>query len=378
MRIQNKFTSEIIEKYGYHFVFILTLAGLIVIGTYWSFELRENLRTEQSRELRSISFNIQYFKKTLTETRPEKGIFSYDNRLEIADYEAPSTRLNSRLLPPNENLALRVRDSYMEELEEKYEFRNIKITGESLMLALFLIINIYMFYRLLLEERKSTSQLKQIWRRLGHEVITPTTGFKTLIDTLESVNLSRKEMKPLLKLARKEIGRQELIAENLIAGQMISAPAGELNMQNINIATFIDRYLKNKPVLDELAEINFTPDDEDITVHAFSDGLYAVLNNLVQNSIKHCDRKPEINIEVSCSKRQCLLDYRDDGPGIPDGVVRNLFAGYKLGDKASGAGIGLMVSRMMARKMGGELEFIKDSGESGSHFRLTLKRVKVS
>ncbi|MGH7269527.1 MAG: ATP-binding protein, partial [Polyangiaceae bacterium] len=80
---------------------------------------------------------------------------------------------------------------------------------------------------------------------------------------------------------------------------------------------------------------------------------------------------PEIKVEV-----------RDTGIGIPTGDMKELFQDFhqlEAGDgrRYHGTGIGLALSRRLARALGGEIEVRSREGE-GSTFTLVLPRVALS
>ena len=73
---------------------------------------------------------------------------------------------------------------------------------------------------------------------------------------------------------------------------------------------------------------------------------------------------------------QVIVDVHDNGPGIApeDGNrVFEKFSRLSSGDLAGSAGLGLPISREIARNLGGDLVLLE--GPSGTTFRLTLKPV---
>jgi signal transduction histidine kinase len=47
----------------------------------------------------------------------------------------------------------------------------------------------------------------------------------------------------------------------------------------------------------------------------------------------------------------------DDGPGVPDTEVEQVFARFVSLDGRGGSGLGLPIARSLARSMGGELRY---------------------
>jgi signal transduction histidine kinase len=58
---------------------------------------------------------------------------------------------------------------------------------------------------------------------------------------------------------------------------------------------------------------------------------------------------------------------RDEGPGVPPEDVERVFDVYqtKAGEEGKGSGLGLPLSRRLARLLGGELSAVADNGGGG-------------
>jgi len=65
------------------------------------------------------------------------------------------------------------------------------------------------------------------------------------------------------------------------------------------------------------------------------------------------------------------IGIHDNGPGISGDQVTQLFKPF-FTTKPQGTGLGLLLSRNLAIKMGGNLEYLVNNTEKGAHFRLTL------
>ncbi len=109
--------------------------------------------------------------------------------------------------------------------------------------------------------------------------------------------------------------------------------------------------------------------------------LRQILWNLVGNAVKFTQQGGAINISVSCEflqdKVAVQFDIEDTGIGIPASELNNIFSMYyqvKEGSgnlHAVGTGIGLSVSRQLAKLMGGDIYVDSELGE-GSVFSLSI------
>jgi len=95
------------------------------------------------------------------------------------------------------------------------------------------------------------------------------------------------------------------------------------------------------------------------------------LTNLVSNAAKFTPPGAHIAIELSGSDEMVELSVSDDGPGIPPGREHELFDKFsRLGAKVTGTGIGLYLSRAIARAHGGDLVMVPQP--VGCRFTLRL------
>lgn len=106
--------------------------------------------------------------------------------------------------------------------------------------------------------------------------------------------------------------------------------------------------------------------------------LTQVLANLILNSVRHAfadQAAPLIEIRLQEQGEQVLLDYCDNGCGVPESLRERIFEPFFTTKRGSGgSGLGLnIVYNLVARKLGGKLEFSSQPGQ-GVHFRLSLPR----
>ncbi|PHY13618.1 hybrid sensor histidine kinase/response regulator [Caulobacter sp. B11] len=108
--------------------------------------------------------------------------------------------------------------------------------------------------------------------------------------------------------------------------------------------------------------------------------LRQILNNLLSNAVKFTEQGViELRVEVAAADDQRLrvvIEVEDQGPGISEDTMARLFTPYAQASQETartygGTGLGLAVSRQLARLMGGELE-ARPGLSGGATFRLAL------
>ena len=107
------------------------------------------------------------------------------------------------------------------------------------------------------------------------------------------------------------------------------------------------------------------------------DKLEQVLLNLISNAIKFTAPGGRVEIECRSEADAVRISVRDTGAGIPPERLSDIFDPFVQVDpdltrQRQGAGLGLAISRELARAMGGEIVAESRPGE-GSTFTLTLR-----
>jgi PAS domain S-box-containing protein len=121
-------------------------------------------------------------------------------------------------------------------------------------------------------------------------------------------------------------------------------------------------------------ELGTCPDD----VIAMSDQLKTeqIVLNLVSNAVKFTPEGGVVTLTCSLRDGAAMIAVRDTGPGIPEDMQEMIFdpfvqLGRSLTSTPEGAGLGLAISRDLARAMGGEIT-VESTPGSGATFTLRL------
>ncbi len=101
--------------------------------------------------------------------------------------------------------------------------------------------------------------------------------------------------------------------------------------------------------------------------------ILQILVNLLTNAVKFTPEGGCVMVAVTTVNSRVMLDVIDDGPGVPFDHADRVFADFERTLASDGVGLGLPISRDLARAMGGDLHLIQS--DTGACFRLTLAAV---
>lgn len=100
-----------------------------------------------------------------------------------------------------------------------------------------------------------------------------------------------------------------------------------------------------------------------------------ILLNLLKNAIEALSHGGHVVVRTAVDTGTVALDVQDDGPGLAAAARHQLFNPFATTKGTAGTGLGLAVSRRLARAMGGDLQHVPL--ERGTGWRLTLPRAPV-
>jgi signal transduction histidine kinase len=104
-------------------------------------------------------------------------------------------------------------------------------------------------------------------------------------------------------------------------------------------------------------------------------GTVQILVNLLANAVRHSPANGNVALIVQRLGTQIAATVADEGPGIAEADQERIFERYeRVDDSPGGIGLGLAISRRLARSMGGDIELQSAPG-SGARFTLLLPAV---
>lgn len=190
------------------------------------------------------------------------------------------------------------------------------------------------FVRLLVEPLKQrSSELELLSRQTLHELNLPVA---TILANTQMLLKNEVDEKRIKRLKRIELSSEVLKSLYTELDYMIKKQMHRVELDECNLKELI---LEKSEAYQELfPQVKFNYNLESSSVKIDTIGLIKVLDNLVQNAVKYSHS----NSLVEISLHDFQLSVKDEGKGIEEDFLINVFEHYYQEDKSkSGHGLGL-------------------------------------
>ncbi len=217
---------------------------------------------------------------------------------------------------------------------------------------------------------------------MSHELRTPLNAIGGYVDLMEAGIRG-----PVTAQQTEDLGRirrnQRLlisIVNDILNFAKVESGHIEYRLEDVRLTDVLSK-LEDLVRPQLLAKsLQYTLDDcaATVFVRADRDKLEQVLLNLLSNAIKFTPGGGTIAVACDAGDDRIVIRVSDSGQGIPADKLETIFEPFVQVDRSlsstrDGVGLGLAISRALARAMGGDLVVRSDVGV-GSAFSLALPR----
>jgi signal transduction histidine kinase len=154
--------------------------------------------------------------------------------------------------------------------------------------------------------------------------------------------------------------RLQRLLSDLLAASRLDANTLEIVSAPVAIAdvlqTVVDAVRSGEPGADISVSVR-----GDIRVVADAGRLEQALDNLVRNALSHGASPVQVTVERAGAMAQ--IRVTDAGDGVDPALVPRLFQRFATGDRVDGTGLGLFISRELAKAQGGDAVYEPQSPE---------------
>lgn len=234
-------------------------------------------------------------------------------------------------------------------------------------------IAVVIIVRDITEQKLAEEELKRINKELdgfahtvSHDLKGPLSSTVLAASTVEKIMCADGllEDKPQIADLLGVIDRNVWKSASLIDDLLSLAEAGQVpkNVERVDITDVVSRIIEENALMIEEKSVEVVVDDDMGSMLGSPTHLYQLFANLFTNCLKHCDSaKPTVRIKALGSNGTHSFLVRDNGSGIPEKDLENIFAPFFKGS-AGGTGIGLATVDKIVKLYGGNIRAYNDGG----------------
>lgn len=261
---------------------------------------------------------------------------------------------------------------------------NISQESRYLLESIYMQINIAMEREYLAKE-KETAKIETLQERfknnllraISHDLRTPLaviTGASEMLlhslDKPENINVAKEIHEDSIWLTR--------MVENILSLTRIQEGRLNLFTQLEAVEEIIAESIRRVQKYTPTHKISVAIPDDVIFIHMDSKLIVQVLINLLDNAVKHTSPEGNINVNVTLDSEKVWFEVSDNGTGIDENDLNNLFDIFYLPDNQRtdakrGIGLGLAICKAIVNMHGGEI-YAENKVTGGATFRFFLNR----
>jgi len=234
---------------------------------------------------------------------------------------------------------------------------------------------------LLAQAQESSRAKSEFLNMAAHELRTPLAVLVGYLSMLSDGTFGEltKDWQRVLQILTQKGDELNRIVDSLLTAARIEAGTMSSRLVEYDLREVARQALRKATPQAELldAELHLELPDQPLFVQADPGHLARIVDNLVNNALAYSRGRPWVRLAVRGAEH-AMLTVEDHGVGIPPDAHERIFDQFVRLDSAEeplqpGTGLGLYISRELARRQGGELEVVESQPGRGTTLALRLK-----
>lgn len=212
---------------------------------------------------------------------------------------------------------------------------------------------------------------------VSHEFKTPLSGILTSTMLLGKYKLTEQQENrdKHIKTITDRVHYLNNILNDFLSIDKLETGKIKYNYKEFKLSKVINEVVYNSNLLlKEGQRINYPENIDDMSLFQDEKIVELALSNLVHNAIKYSPENTTIDIDVIQDYENTTFIIRDEGIGIPEKDIKNIFNRYFRAENAllsQGTGIGLNIVKTHLENLGGKIKFISEE-HVGTKFNFTI------
>ena len=304
----------------------------------------------------------------------------YGNYVAISDN---SKKKNSVYFPKHKNLIYYFAIRFPN--ENSYLFSSLKFWF-LLSIGLILILLIYVYSIFTILQQKKYSELQRDFiNNMTHEFKTPLSSILIASNYLKNQNEIRidEKLSNYTEIIINQSNKLNKHIEKVLTIAKTDHSEMVLEKKTIKIIPIINDVIENIKLKYNDVDISIEIDIEiDIVINLDIFHFTNLIYNLLDNSIKYCDSKPEILIKITKTQSNTIIEFIDNGIGISEENIKHIFDKfYRIktikSNEVNGFGLGLYYVKKICDLHKWKI-FVKNNSKNGISISIAMTNFNVN
>lgn len=214
---------------------------------------------------------------------------------------------------------------------------------------------------------------------VSHELRTPLTSALAYLELLDDNPSVTDDVRQQVGAVRRNMMRLSHLVADLLFAARVGSGSPVVDPYRVDLVRVVDEALAAAQVAAAGRGVHLEADlPESLVVVADGLRLRQAVDNLLANAITWARPDGRVRVSVEEGEREVRITVADDGEGIPEADLEEVFGRFYRGENARrrqvpGAGLGLSIVRTIVEAHGGEVSAVSTPGE-GTSVRVVLPR----
>jgi two-component system sensor histidine kinase CpxA len=211
---------------------------------------------------------------------------------------------------------------------------------------------------------------------IAHELCNPIATIQFGLGSLER-RVSDDQRDGFVDI-QEEVQHMSALVGELLSFSRAGIEGMEVKLVSVNLAETVRRVLERETSMDRQVE---TSVDDKLSVLAEPEYLFRAISNLVRNAIRYAGHAGPIRISAKTEEGRVYLTVTDQGPGVPEAALEEIFAPFYRLDPArnhetGGVGLGLAIVKACIEACRGAVR-CRNLQPSGLEVEIQLAEAKL-
>ena len=197
---------------------------------------------------------------------------------------------------------------------------------------------------------------------VSHEIKNPLTSLRSAVETVTRIE-DKDQQRKLMDIILADVQRLDRLISDISAASRIDADMSVAEFAVIDLVALVKNFAEARAHHDEDGrniKVEVQTPEQHVNVRVIVDRLVQVLDNLFANARSFSPDGGVISITLIATAEQVELTMGDEGPGIPEGKIEDIFSRFyterpKTEAFGQHSGLGLSISRSIIEAHGGTL-----------------------